>query len=252
MPKWKRITRWKGHCLPYHLALCCQHYHWQCPPRLDGTTFSPPSLCKYQHWKKKLLSSNLHYRKCCIKDHEFFLNPLMTWPFKPYHFVVYQVLGIIEDLRSQVILFLSFGNSLIFSLLQDSWTFSSLRIIQEQLSMLSLAWIIMFICFWKLVNLRPMCWNLSKLDSGASFGLTPYCANFINYVECDIDVKDISKLNKVICLGTALHKFTATNGDLLYFPVLSYHLPSADICLFSPQAYHQLYGGSSELDDERL
>ena len=39
-------------------------------------------------------------------------------------------------------------------------------------------------------------------DSGASFELTPYHADFIDYVECDIDVKDISKLNKVIGFGT--------------------------------------------------
>ena len=52
-------------------------------------------------------------------------------------------------------------------------------------------------------------------DSGASFGLTPYHADFINYVKCDIDVKDISMLNKVIGFETTLHKFTAINGDLL-------------------------------------
>ena len=39
-------------------------------------------------------------------------------------------------------------------------------------------------------------------DSGASFGLTLFCADFIDYAECDIDVKDNSKLNKVIGFGT--------------------------------------------------
>ena len=61
----------------------------------------------------------------------------------------------------------------------------------------------------------PVAW-----DSGASFGLTPYCADVIDYVEFDIDVKDTSKLNKVIGFGTMLHKFTATNSDLLYVPAL--------------------------------
>ena len=82
-------------------------------------------------------------------------------------------------------------------------------------------------------------------DTLASFGLTPFHADFIDYVECDIDVKDITKLNKVIGFGTALQKFSATNGDLLYVLTIAYQ---ADVNLFSPQAYHQLYEGSSELD----
>ena len=48
-----------------------------------------------------------------------------------------------------------------------------------------------------------------------------------HYVKHNIDVKDISKLNKVIGFGATLHKFNAKNGDLLYAPALSYHLPWA-------------------------
>ena len=70
-------------------------------------------------------------------------------------------------------------------------------------------------------------------------------------LESDIDVKDMSKINKVIGFGTTLHKFTATNCDLLYVPDLFHHLPSADIHLFTPQAY-QVYGDSSELDGNKV
>ena len=49
----------------------------------------------------------------------------------------------------------------------------------------------------KSFKIPPMVW-----DSGASAGLTPFHAGFIDYVECDIDVNDI---------GTTLDKFTATN-----------------------------------------
>ena len=38
-------------------------------------------------------------------------------------------------------------------------------------------------------------------DSIASFGLIPFCADVIHYVECDIDVKHIFKLNKVVDFG---------------------------------------------------
>ena len=89
-------------------------------------------------------------------------------------------------------------------------------------------------------------------DTGASYGLTPYRADFIDYHPCELSVKDISKVNRVIGIGTVMYKFTATNGDLLYLPGLAYHLETADIRLFSPQTYHQLYGGYSELDGNRV
>ena len=44
-------------------------------------------------------------------------------------------------------------------------------------------------------------------DTGASFGLTPFRSEFIDYVEADIAVKDITKINCVIGIGTTLHKF---------------------------------------------
>ena len=89
-------------------------------------------------------------------------------------------------------------------------------------------------------------------DTGASYGLTPFRADFIDYQTCDIPVKDISKTNRVKGIGTVMYKFTATNGDLLYLPGLAYHLETADIRLFSPQTYHQLYGGSSVIDGYRV
>ena len=66
-------------------------------------------------------------------------------------------------------------------------------------------------------------------DTGASAGLTPYCSDFIDYVECEIDVWDITKVNKVIVIGTTLHRFVDTNGNDVYLPCVSCHLPSTDV-----------------------
>ena len=92
----------------------------------------------------------------------------------------------------------------------------------------------------------PLVW-----DTGASFGLTPFRADFIDYVECRIPVKDISKTNMVIGIGTTLHKYTS-EGTTYWLPCLSYHLPTADIRLFSPQVYHTLYGGNSTVEGDRV
>ena len=43
----------------------------------------------------------------------------------------------------------------------------------------------------------PLVWH-----SGASFGLPPFHADFVDCMECDIAVKDISKPNEVVCFGT--------------------------------------------------
>ena len=77
----------------------------------------------------------------------------------------------------------------------------------------------------------PLVW-----DTGASFGLTPFRNDFIDYIECSIPVNDIARTNIVVGIGTTLHKFNM-NGEAVYLPCLSYHLPSAEVRLFSPQTY---------------
>lgn len=87
-------------------------------------------------------------------------------------------------------------------------------------------------------------------DTRASFGLTPFRNDFIDYIECIIPVNDIARTNIVVGIGTTLHKFDM-NGESVYLPCLSYHLPSAEVILFSPQTYHTLYGGHSTVFGDR-
>ena len=89
-------------------------------------------------------------------------------------------------------------------------------------------------------------------DTGGSAGLTPFRSDFIDYVECDIDVRDVTKVNKVIGIGTTLHKFVDGAGNDVYLPCVSYHLPSTDVRLFSPQVYHQIYGGHSIVNGDEV
>lgn len=81
----------------------------------------------------------------------------------------------------------------------------------------------------------PLIW-----DMGALQGLTPFYSDFIHYHhKCDIPVKDVSKVNCVIGIGTVMYKFCTTNGDDIFLPRVAFHLPTAKICLLSPQSYHQ-------------
>ena len=90
----------------------------------------------------------------------------------------------------------------------------------------------------------PLVW-----DTGASFGLTPFRGDFIDYTECSIPVNDIARTNMVVGIGTTLHKFLV-DGNELFLPCLSYHLPTADVRLFSPQTYHTIYGGHSVVNGD--
>ena len=90
----------------------------------------------------------------------------------------------------------------------------------------------------------PLIW-----DTGASYGLTPFRGDFLDYEECNIPVQDISKTNMVIGIGTVMWKFKESNGRTIYLPILCYHLPTADIRLLSPHEYHQLHEGHSHLID---
>ena len=89
-------------------------------------------------------------------------------------------------------------------------------------------------------------------DTGGSCGLTPFKSDFIDYFECDIDVRDVTKVNKVIGIGTTLHKFVDDAGNDVYLPCVSYHLPTTDVRLFSPQVYHQIYGGHSIVNGDEV
>ena len=90
------------------------------------------------------------------------------------------------------------------------------------------------------------------IDTGASMGLTKYKSDFIDYVEVEIEVRDVTKANKVVGIGTTLHKFVDDKGMDVYLTCVSYHLPTTDVRLFSPQVYHQMHGGHSTVDGDKF
>ena len=92
----------------------------------------------------------------------------------------------------------------------------------------------------------PLVW-----DAGASAGMTPFRCDFVDYMKCQIPVNDTARTNMVVGVGTTLHKFIV-DGDPVYLPCLSYHLPTAEIRRFSPQTYHTLYGGHSTVFGDRV
>ena len=83
------------------------------------------------------------------------------------------------------------------------------------------------------------------LDTGASYGLTPFRDDFVTYDEVDVTVKGVGSENRVKGFGMVLYRAKASNGDVIFMPGLAYHMESTDIRLISPQAYHQVWSGHS-------
>ena len=79
-------------------------------------------------------------------------------------------------------------------------------------------------------------------DMLAPYGLTPFRSDFIDYVKCDILVKDVTKVNRVIGIGITLHKFIKRNVQDIFLPCISYQPTQTDVRLLYPQTYHQLKG----------
>ena len=55
-------------------------------------------------------------------------------------------------------------------------------------------------------------------DTGTSFGLKPFKSYFIDYVNFNIPVKDITKVNTVIGIRTTIHKFVDANAKDVFLP----------------------------------
>ena len=88
-------------------------------------------------------------------------------------------------------------------------------------------------------------------DMGASFGLTPFRGNILDYVECEIAVRNIAHENMIVGVCATLHKFQI-DGEDIFLPCLSYHSSSAEVRLFSLQTYHTLYCGHTVVGGDKV
>ena len=64
--------------------------------------------------------------------------------------------------------------------------------------------------------------------TGTSFGLAPFKADFVDYGECNIPIKDVTKVNKFIGIRMAIHRFQNRILDGVYLPCVSYHITMDD------------------------
>jgi hypothetical protein len=212
-----RVRRWRHRALPVALVVRCRHRSSNKAPRLVADISEPV----HWKWKKKNVGLSLVMLELklstlqgfCAVDHDFLHLPQLLKTFSNHDYHVRQIKLALDRV----------------ALLCGTYEMHQSALDRLDPNTLILIW-----------------------DTGASAGLTPFWSDFIDYVKCEIDVRDITKVNKVVGIGTTLHKFMDDNGNHDYLPCVSYHLPTTDVRLFSPQIYHQLHGGHSVVNGNEM
>ncbi len=156
-----RVWRWRCQSLPIALVVRCRHRSSNKGPHLVADISEPVHL----KWKKKNdgMSSIMSKLKLsalqgfCAVDHDFLHLPQLLKTFCNHDYHVRQI----KLALGQVALLCG--------------TLEMHQAAPDHLNPKTL------ILIW---------------DTGASAGLTPFGSDFIDYVECETDVRDITKVNK--------------------------------------------------------
>ena len=80
-------------------------------------------------------------------------------------------------------------------------------------------------------------------DTGASVGVTPFRADFIDYRKVNFTVKAVGSIGQIVGEGTVLRRYRTREGKHKFIASKAYHMPAADIRLESPQSVIRLLGG---------
>ncbi len=214
--------------MPFALVIRCRRRARCCPQHLDGCLFLSPNISQHLRWMKGCLCAWTF----CLS----WRNSSQGSGVKPFGGLSSSTLD--RFLRSDV------------QFLQLPRLLSQFNSIDDEKNISSC--IARVAALWGTFENRSVGGATKDprtliliWDTGTLFGLTPFCSDFIDYVECDIPVPDVTKVNKVIGIRTTNHKLTNINGNPVFLPCVSYHLPQTDVRLFSPQTYHQMHGGYS-------
>ena len=79
--------------------------------------------------------------------------------------------------------------------------------------------------------------------AGVLFRLPSFKSAFVDYVDANVEVKDVTKINKLIGTGTTLYKMVDVDETAAFRLCICYHLLTNNIRLFSSQTYHELHSG---------
>ena len=243
----RKYARFRRRALHYNLVKRCRSRVGNRPRRLDDTSFPSPRTSAHRRWRRRNIRARQRMKKRRTVLHEFFLSNNSDGRFNlPKAFSSVDVDAFL-DTQSPLDVMISINGMK----MQDH--VANVKKLMARVTRLQGPIRLAQMDAARHTNEPDNYYSTPLIyDTGASFGLTPYRSDFIDFEEASIPVKDISKTNTVLGIGTVMYKLKATNGDELLVPGLSYYLPECDIRLMSPQVYHKLYGGCSIVDGEKV
>ena len=65
--------------------------------------------------------------------------------------------------------------------------------------------------------------------TGDSYGLTPFRSDFIDYVKFNIVLKEGTKIDRVIFIGTTIHTVINSDKKEVFVTCVSYHITPTDV-----------------------
>ena len=243
-PPWKRVKNFRRHRLHYSLFKRCLRRSGQILCRLNGSLFPSPCFIKRHRWRRRNTKARArHKRRRTRTPESVFFTKLLNYNFSHPH--------LIQDVSGATLEFFCDGSQYFLSFPRLMFKFKNMDHAQnvqrlcQRLAVLSDR-LFENRTFNDYTSINPKSLILI-CDIGSSLELTPFRSDFIDYVESDTTVKDVTKINRVIGIGTTLHKFKNDKCKDVFLPCVSYHLPTIDVRIFSPQTYHQMHGGKSYL-----
>ena len=213
-PNHKRACKFIRRSLPLSLVTRCRCRPRNRPPRLDGSLFLSPLTTKHIRWTRGRIRAHAFFAYSRL----FGFGRGVNLPRRPYVGLTRSTLDNFCD-----------GTK---DFLKLSWLFSTSHCIDHSVNAQ--------VCVNRLNALRgtyggtygqkndaphidiPLDPKSLILiwDTGASYGLTPFRSDFIDYVECTIPVRDVTKVNTVIGIGTTLYTNLPILQDYRFiFPV---------------------------------
>ena len=99
----------------------------------------------------------------------------------------------------------------------------------------------------------PLCFSNSKVesevivDTGASIWISPNRTDFTTYAPSNMKIKDLSSTNTVEGEGLIRWDLQDESGYTVTVQAFGYHIPTAKVCLISPQVLIQQDGGRATI-----
>lgn len=218
--------------LPYHLVLRCRRRVGNRPRRLHGPSRREIKRRKYD--KNKRYRRRLYLRNClkCYDEFTTGSAPKFCLAGSIDEALIDQFVSTI-DLFGLMETHASFG-------LDRPQVHTEAEVIDDTVTRAY--------NFGRVLCSRGVYTTPLVFDTGASHDLTPFRSDFITYERCDVTVAAVHSQGKVVGKGIVLYKVRTRDGAVVYVPSMAYHMPGADIRLFSPQRTFKRLGGSSKMN----